>query len=81
MLEQKARKELRNALIICPISLQQKWKEELEDKFGLTFTIVESNKELIRRLQDNDGLVRVIRGWCWRGEQIAKVHDGKPQVV
>ena len=44
MLEQKARKEFRNALIICPISLQQKWKEELEDKFGLTFTIVESNK-------------------------------------
>lgn len=60
MLEQKARKEFKNALIICPISLQQKWKKELEDKFGLTFTIVESNKELIRMLQANDGLVRVI---------------------
>ena len=35
-------------------------EKELEDKFGLTFTIVESNKELIRMLQANDGLVRVI---------------------
>lgn len=60
MLELKARNEFRNALVICPISLQAKWKAELKDKFGLTFTIVESSKELIKMLQDHDGTVRAI---------------------
>ena len=60
MLELKARNEFRNALVVCPISLQVKWKSELKDKFGLTFTIVESNKELIKMMQDHDGNVRAI---------------------
>lgn len=60
MLEQKARNEFRNALVICPLSLQNKWKEELKDKFGLTFSIIENSRELIRMLQDNDGIVRAI---------------------
>ena len=59
-MELKARNEFRNALVICPISLQAKWKAELKDKFGLTFTIVESSKELIKMLQDHDGTVRAI---------------------
>lgn len=53
MLELKARRELRNVLIICPMSLQEKWKAELFEKFGLSFKIYDSNKELITDLQDH----------------------------
>ncbi len=60
MLEQKARGEFHNALVICPSSLREKWKEELKDKFGLTFTIIESAKELIQMIEDHDGVVRAI---------------------
>ena len=60
MLELKARNEFRNALVICPISLQKKWKTELQDKFGLTFTIVESLNHLLQMLGDYDGSVRAI---------------------
>ncbi len=60
MLELKARNEFRNALVICPISLQNKWKSELQEKFGLTFTIVESVKQLIQMLSDHDGSTRAI---------------------
>ena len=52
MLELKARRELRNVLIICPMSLQGKWKAELFEKFGLSFKIYDSNKDLITDLQD-----------------------------
>ena len=52
MLELKARRELRNVLIICPMSLQEKWKAELFEKFGLSFKIYDSNKDLITDLQD-----------------------------
>ena len=60
MLELKARNEFRNALVICPISLQRKWKDELQEKFGLTFTIVESTAHLIQMLDDHDGSARAI---------------------
>lgn len=52
MLELKARRELRNVLIICPMSLQEKWKAELFEKFGLSFKIYDSNKDLVTDLQD-----------------------------
>lgn len=60
MLELKARRELRNVLIICPKSLQIKWREELKEKFGLFFKIYDSAKELIFDLEDVDGRVRAI---------------------
>ena len=60
MLELKARKELRNVLIVCPKSLQEKWKAELYEKFGLTFKIVDTAKELINDLNAKTGTVRAI---------------------
>ena len=60
MLELKARKELRNVLIVCPKSLQEKWKAELYEKFGLSFKIAESTKDLIADLKSKAGAVRAI---------------------
>lgn len=60
MLELKARKELRNAIIVCPMSLQEKWQSELYEKFGLTFKIVENSKDLIADLSSKAGSVRAI---------------------
>ncbi len=52
LLEQKARGELKNVLIICPKSLQEKWKDELYNKFGISFTIYEDKNTLIQNLND-----------------------------
>ena len=60
MLELKARRELGNVLIVCPKSLQEKWKAELFEKFGLTFKIVESAKDLIADLDSKSNTVRAI---------------------
>jgi len=47
MLELKARRELHHVLIVCPKSLQKKWKDELSFKFGLSFKIYEKQKDLL----------------------------------
>lgn len=60
MLELKARGLLRNVLIVCPKSLQEKWKAELMEKFGLPFTVFESPKDLISELDNPRGNVRAI---------------------
>ena len=60
MLELKARRELKNVLIICPMSLQEKWKAELYEKFGLTFKIIENTKDLISDLDSRNDVVRAI---------------------
>ena len=60
MLELKARNELKNVLIICPKSLQEKWKSELYEKFGLAFKIIESTKDLIADMESKSGIVRAI---------------------
>lgn len=53
MLELKARNELNHVLIICPKSLQKKWKDELAFKFGLPFKIYEDQKELLYDMTDH----------------------------
>ena len=60
MLELKARRELQNVLIVCPKSLQVKWKAELQEKFGLTFRIFDDTPELIDELEHHNGRVRAI---------------------
>lgn len=52
MMELRSRKELNNVLIVCPKSLQEKWKEELFDKFGISFKIYEKQSDLIFDLND-----------------------------
>lgn len=60
MLELKARRELRHVLIVCPKSLQHKWKEELSYKFGLSFKIYEKSKDLIDDLHESRTPVHAI---------------------
>lgn len=60
LLELRARRELGNALIVCPKSLQEKWRTELEEKFALKFKIVEHACDLINDLQSFSGSVRAI---------------------
>ncbi len=60
MLELKARKELRNVLIVCPKSLQHKWKAELIEKFGLDFKIYQTTQDLIDDLSSGAKTVRAI---------------------
>lgn len=60
MLEIHSRRELKNALIVCPKSLQEKWQTELKEKFGFDFTIYEKVDSLVYDLQNRDGLVRAI---------------------
>jgi superfamily II DNA or RNA helicase len=45
------RHRIRSALIVCPSGLQIQWREQMRDKFGLDFRIVDSDamKELRRK--------------------------------
>lgn len=60
MLELKARRELHHVLIICPKSLQRKWKDELAIKFGLQFKIYDNNKELLTDMKEHRVSVHAI---------------------
>lgn len=48
------RQRVRRILIICPSSLQVQWHDQMRDKFGLDFRIV--NSELLRQLRRSRGL-------------------------
>lgn len=60
MLELKARGELRNVLVICPMSLRAKWTTELNEKFGLEFIEIEDKSQLIHELTHHNGNVRAV---------------------
>src|SRR5579884_1571057 len=48
------RHRARTILIVCPASLTIKWRDEMREKFGLEFRIVDT--ELLRRLRRTRGL-------------------------
>jgi superfamily II DNA or RNA helicase len=48
------RHRVRSILIVCPSSIQIQWQEEMRDKFGLEFRIVDS--ELLRDLRRRRGI-------------------------
>ena len=48
------RHRARSVLIICPASLQQKWQDEMLEKFGLDFKII--NTDYIRELRRDRGI-------------------------
>lgn len=48
------RHRARTAVIVCPPSLSLKWQDEMRDKFGLEFEIV--NSELLARIRRTHGL-------------------------
>src|SRR5262245_3554324 len=54
MQEMMLRHRVRSALIVCPSSLQVQWKEEMRDKFGLEFRIIDS--ESISQLRRKRGI-------------------------
>ncbi|MFM9262541.1 DISARM system SNF2-like helicase DrmD [Rhodococcus sp. 5A-K4] len=65
------RHRARTAVIVCPPSLSLKWQDEMRDKFGLGFTIV--NSELMAQIRRTHGLhanpflmfTRVIVSMAW----------------
>ena len=54
VLELMLRHRARRMLVVCPAALQIKWQDEMRDKFGLEFRIV--NSALMRRLRRDRGL-------------------------
>lgn len=48
------RHRVRSVLIVCPSSLQVQWQEEMRDKFGLEFRIIDS--ETISKLRRKRGI-------------------------
>ena len=52
--EMLLRHRARTVLIICPASLQQKWHDEMQEKFGLDFKIV--NTDYIKKLRRARGI-------------------------
>ena len=60
MLELKARGELRNALVVCPMSLREKWTTELNEKFGLDFINIDKKETLMHEYIHHNGTVRAV---------------------
>ena len=54
MQELMLRHRARTMLIVCPANLTVQWRDEMRDKFGLDFRIV--NSELLRELRRSRGL-------------------------
>lgn len=48
------RHRVRSILVVCPSSIQRQWKEEMRDKFGMEFRIIDA--ELLKDLRRKRGI-------------------------
>ena len=84
--EMLLRHRARSVLVICPASLQQKWQDEMREKFGLDFKIADA--DYIRQLRRDRGLhanpwtsfPRLIasQDWLKSGEALRLLRDILP---
>ena len=81
MLELKARRELSNVLIVCPKSLQHKWREELANKFGLKFKIYEDQRDLLYDMKEQRVSLHAIINYEKIRERRNKKEGGKKKTI
>ena len=84
--EMLLRHRARTLLVLCPASLQEKWRLEMEEKFGLEFKIVDTN--YVKALRRKRGLhanpwtsyPRLITSidWAKQGEGLRLFKDAIP---
>jgi superfamily II DNA or RNA helicase len=87
--EMLLRHRARTVFVLCPASLQEKWRVEMQEKFGLEFRIVDT--EYIKRLRRERGLhanpwtsfPRLITSmdWAKQGEGLRLLRDALPPHV
>ncbi|GIV03543.1 MAG: helicase SNF2 family protein [Fimbriimonadales bacterium] len=87
--EMLIRHRVRTVLVLCPASLQEKWRVEMLEKFGLDFRIVDT--EYVKRLRRERGLhanpwtshPRLIASidWAKQGEGFRLLRDAVPPHV
>ena len=87
--EMLLRHRVRTVLVLCPASLQEKWRVEMLEKFGLEFRIVDT--QYLRQLRRLRGLnanpwtsfPRLITSidWVKQGEGMRLLRDALPQHV
>lgn len=83
------RHRARTVLVVCPASLQVKWKEEMRDKFGLDFRIVDT--KYLHELRKSRGLranpwtsypfLITSMDWAKAGEGLRLLEDVLPPTV
>lgn len=87
--EMLLRHRARTALVLCPASLQEKWRTEMQEKFGLDFRIVDT--EFVKRLRRERGLhanpwtsfplLITSMDWVKQGEGLRLFRDALPPTV
>jgi len=87
--EMMIRHRIRTVLVLCPASLQEKWRVEMLEKFGLDFHVVDT--EYLKRLRRERGLhvnpwtshPRLIASidWAKQGEALRLLRDALPPYV
>lgn len=87
--EMLLRHRARTVLVLCPASLQEKWRVEMQEKFGLEFRIVDT--EYVKHLRRERGLhanpwtsfPRLITSmdWAKQGEGLRLLRDALPPHV
>ena len=87
--EMLIRHRARTVLVLCPASLQEKWRVEMLEKFGLEFRIVDT--DYVKRLRRERGLhanpwtshSRLITSidWAKQGEGLRLLRDALPPHV